>query len=260
VSSPRDLFILSPFFLDQALDELFGIAEPDWEILEPELAGEDAFARLSAIHSLLAKSVEKTIRSGNRPVSIAGDCCTSIGVLAGLQKANLRPRLIWLDAHGDFNTWETSPSGFIGGMPLAMVVGRGDQRLLEQVGLEPLEESQVILFDARDLDPAEEEALTDSEVRHFTSTVEFLDNPVPRSPVYVHLDTDVVSAAEMPGQNYPAPGGPGLAEALTVMQSLSSRCQIVAVSMSTWNPGFQGAETSRRASRRLLRALLADQD
>ena len=62
---------------------------------------------------------------------------------------------MWLVSHGDFNTWETTPSGFLGGMPLAMLTGRGDQRMLEAVGLDPLADNQVWLSDARDLDPGD---------------------------------------------------------------------------------------------------------
>jgi arginase len=62
-------------------------------------------------------------------VSIAGDCVATMGVLAGLHDAGITPTLIWFDAHGDFNTWETTPSGFLGGMPLAMIVGRGEQTM-----------------------------------------------------------------------------------------------------------------------------------
>ncbi len=59
----------------------------------------------------------------------AGDCVASLGVAAGLQRAGIEPSVAWLDAHGDFNTWETTPSGFMGGMPLAVLAGLGDQSI-----------------------------------------------------------------------------------------------------------------------------------
>lgn len=62
----------------------------------------------------------------------------------GLQRAGIDPNLIWFDAHGDFNTWETTSSGFPGGMPLAMIVGKGEQTMPEAVGLRDLPEGQVI--------------------------------------------------------------------------------------------------------------------
>ena len=77
--------------------------------------------------------------------------------MAGLQAAGLSPVLVWLDGHGDFNIPETSPSGFLGGMPLAMMVGRGDPAFGRSVGLTPISEQDVWLVGARDIDPPEQE-------------------------------------------------------------------------------------------------------
>ncbi|MCK4489145.1 MAG: arginase family protein, partial [Anaerolineales bacterium] len=110
--------ILTPYFLDQGLPGLETLAEPDWIINQRELPEADLLTRISGLHSALAVQVEEALREGQLPVSLAGDCCTAIGVLAGLNRAERYPLLIWFDAHGDFNTRETSPSGFLGGMPL----------------------------------------------------------------------------------------------------------------------------------------------
>ncbi|NIS82127.1 MAG: hypothetical protein GTO14_18395 [Anaerolineales bacterium] len=90
---------------------------------------------MSILHESLAARVAESVRDGSLTLSIAGDCCTTIGVLAGLQRADVSPLLVWFDAHGDFNTWDTTPSGFLGGMPLAMLAGIGDQTMPEAVGL-----------------------------------------------------------------------------------------------------------------------------
>ena len=121
----------------------------------PPLPDGDTTTRMSAVHETIAGFVVDTLATGQRPVSIAGDCCSAIGMLTGLQRAGIDPTLVWFDAHGDFNTMETTLSGFLGGMPLAMLVGRGDLALPEAVGLAPLPESRVILTDGRDLDPPE---------------------------------------------------------------------------------------------------------
>jgi arginase len=134
-------FILTPFVLDQPSPDLEILAQSGWTINRPNLSDGNLQYRLSALHQPLADLVAQTVASGHRPVSIAGDCCTAIGVLAGLQRAGQDPTLIWLDAHGDFNTWETTSSGFLGGMPLAMVVGRGEQTRVNAVGLRPLPEA-----------------------------------------------------------------------------------------------------------------------
>ena len=180
--------------------------------------------------------MERTARAGQRPVSIAGDCCATLGVLAGLQRAGVQPTLIWLDAHGDFNTWDTSPSGFLGGMPLAMLAGRGEQTMVRGLGLTPLAEERIILSDARDLDPGEKEAVAHSAVIHLPQVEQLLDYPLPDGPLYVHFDVDVVDVADVPAVSYPAPGGPSAATLQQVFHHLAQTGRITAVSLSTWNP------------------------
>ena len=123
--------IVTPFYLDEPLPELEILAAPDWIINKPLLPDGEKQQRLSALHKPLADFTQQIVLNGKQPVSIAGDCCTTLGMLAGLQRAGRDPTLIWFDAHGDFNTWETTPSGFLGGMPLAMLVGRGEQTMLK---------------------------------------------------------------------------------------------------------------------------------
>jgi arginase len=187
----KNRFMLIPYYLDQAETGLEPVAGPDWQINRPSLPAGTVPRRMAALYRPLVDFVAKTAAGGERPVSVAGDCCTSIAVLAGLQRAGLNPTLIWFDAHGDFNPWETTPSGFLGGMPLAMLVGRGEQTIVAGVGLEPHPETQVILTDARDLDREEAEALRDSAVNHLPEVATLLDYPLPDGPLYVHFDTDI---------------------------------------------------------------------
>ena len=122
--------------------------------------------KASTVHKALANKVEAALKAGKRPISIAGDCCATIPVMAGLQRAGITPTLLWLDSHGDFNTWETTPSGFLGGMPLAMIAGLGELRMNQAVGLEPLPVSNIILADGRDLDPGEQILVSESGINH----------------------------------------------------------------------------------------------
>jgi arginase len=252
----RNRFILTPFFLDEASLELESLAQPDWQVNKLALPNGDKQQRMSALHQPLAEFVAKTVRHGDRPVSLAGDCCTPLGVLAGLQQGGLNPVLLWLDAHGDFNTWETTPSGFLGGMPLAMLVGRGDQTMAQAVGLHPLPENRVILSDGRDLDPKERQALAQSEVHHVVDARSLPDHPLLTNPVYIHFDVDVINPNDAPAMSYRAAGGPSLADLRGVFQSLAQAKQIVAVSMTTWSPQLDGDGRSRAASMELLRLLV----
>ena len=192
------------------------------------------------------------------PVSIAGDCCTAIAVAAGVQRAGVDASLIWLDAHGDFNTWETSPSGFLGGMPLAMMVGRGEQTMCDAVGLESLKENRIILADGRDLDPLEAEAVRASEMVHVPDYADLLTMPLPDGPLYVHFDTDVIDCGQAQAFNYPAPGGPSVDLVNKVMQRLASTGRVVAASMSTWNPELDHDGATARVCMDAFRLLVAD--
>jgi len=251
--------ILTPFFLDEFLPRLEPLAASDWIINRPLLPTGPKQQRMSALHRPLADFVRQSILKGKRPVSIAGDCCASIGVLAGLQRAGLDPVLLWFDAHGDFNTWETTPSGFLGGMPLAMLVGRGEQSMIEALGIKPLAEYRVVLTDARNLDPGEKRLVEEAAVVHLTKARDLLDFALPQGPLYVHIDTDIVDPAQAPAMNYPEPNGPSFENLQTVMRQLSRTQRIAAVSMSTWNPRMDKDGQSRRVCMELLKELITDQ-
>lgn len=249
-------FILTPFFLDQSLPGLEPLVQSDWEINKPHLPEGAPQTRMSDLYEPLAELISLSIRGGELPVSVAGDCCTSIGVLAGVQRAGINPTLIWFDAHGDFNTWETTPSGFLGGMPLAMLVGRGEQTIMEKVGVNLLPEEMVILSDGRDLDPGEREALADSNIIHLPEVVDLLEYELPNGPIWVHFDTDVIDADEAPAMNYPVRNGPSEAELRRIFSFLAEIGQICAVSMSTWNPELEQYGRSRVVSMGLLSELI----
>lgn len=251
-------FILTPFFLDEPLHGLKGMAAPDWHINNPRLPIGEKQQRMAALYGPLADFVQKSVLDGKQPVSIAGDCCAAIGVLTGLQRAGLEPVLLWFDAHGDFNTWETTPSGFLGGMPLAMLVGRGEQTLLKTLNLEPLAENRVILTDARDLDPGEKLLVEEAAIIHLTDVGDLLDLTLPEGPLYVHMDTDIIDPAEAPAMNYPAAGGPSAAKLQTTMQYLNRTENIAAVSVSTWNPEMDEDGQSRKVCMDLLNTLIGE--
>ncbi len=248
--------ILTPFFLDLPVPGLRELAGQDWWVNEPQLPEGEPQERMIELYRPLAKAVMSAVHKGERPVSVAGDCCTTIGVLAGLQQAGMEPNLIWFDAHGDFNTCETSPSGFLGGMPLAMLVGRGELTMGNGSGQEVLPESRVVLTDARDLDPEEMIAVKESAVRHLPDVAMLLDSPLPAGPIYVHFDTDVINPTEAPAMNYLAEGGPSVSALRRVFDYLADSGQVAAVSLSSWNPEMDEDGRSRKAAMGLLERLI----
>ena len=249
-------FILTPYFLDQPRPGLEELYQPEWQINQVELTGNAVIRRIAEIHASLADLVEGAVQHGRLPISIAGDCCTALGVLAGLVRSGLIPHLIWFDAHGDFNTWETTPSGFLGGMPLAMLAGLGEQTVLDILGIDPLPQKRIILTDARDLDPGEAELVAASQLTHLSDPLSLLETPLSEGPIWVHFDTDVVDPDYVPAQNYPAPGGINPDDLGWVFRHLAASGNIIAVSLSSWAPGLPGAEESRDICMGLLEMLI----
>ncbi len=252
-----DRFLLSPFFLDRPEPGLAHLAGEGWGVNAPELPAAGQLERLAAVHRGIAPWVAETLAAGGRPVLLAGDCCAAVPVLAGLQRAGIEPLLLWFDAHGDFNTPETTPSGFLGGMPLAMLVGRGEQALCQAVGVRSLSEGRVILTDARDLDrPREAAAVASSRLTHLPQVGGLRELPLGDGPLWVHWDTDVLSPPAAPAQNYPAPGGPPPEELALVFRHLRATDRVVAVSVSCWNPALDGDRSTERVCLDLLTELL----
>jgi arginase len=245
-------FLLNPFFLDSPAPLLNRLAKPDWIVNHAAVEGNSQAIRIGSIHTPLVQRVRAAAASGHRPVAIGGDCLQPAAVLAGLRFAGLDPVIVWLDAHGDFNTPETTPSGFIGGMPLAMLVGKGEPWLRENVGLALVDESDVILSDGRDLDPEEAVSLANSQVVHVRAVAE-IPTRVPSSrPVYVHFDTDIIDAQEAPAMMYPVGGGPSVIELRQMAEALHRAHTVVAVSVTAWD---LGRDTNRRTERACLNVL-----
>jgi arginase len=247
--------IITPYFLDVLLPGLESLKKWDWVIIKEKLPESTVMDRMSVLHASLADAVEEIAVEGDLPISIAGDCCSAIAVLTGIRRAGINPLLIWFDAHGDFNTQASSPSGFLGGMPLAMLVGKGDQSLLEAIDLEPIEEERVILTDGRDLDPEEQVLITRSSITHLRNTTELLDYSFSDHPLWIHFDTDILDPADVPAQNYPAPGGIHKQELKEVFQYLADTGLICGISLSSWAPDLPGADQSREVSLELLSVL-----
>jgi arginase len=239
-----------PYFMGDPMPGL-EVPEPH-ATLAPRLPAGNPQQRMAVLYRHLADEVA----SLSNPVVYAGDCVSTIGVLAGLQQRDIHPTLIFFDAHGDFNTWETTPSGFIGGMPLAMLTGRGEQTIVTGAGLTPMGDNRVVLVDARDLDPGEDEAVEQSGIS--VTTVDAVAHSIPpRGPLYVHVDGDVVDPNEMPAMNYPAADGPSLDAVRMAMIHLATTGRVVAFSVSSWNPALPGADVAAAAMLKLAEPFMA---
>jgi arginase len=244
-------WIVTPYFFEQPEPALASIAPTGASANTPAIAGRSG-DELAKTHRPIREFIERILAAGDRPVSLAGDCCAALPVLSGLQHCGIAPTLVWFDAHGDFNTPDTSPSQFLGGMPLAMIAGRGPQWLCDVNGLAPLDEQDIVLAGARNLDPLERQALEGSAVRRVAADA-VPDLPL-NGPVHLHFDTDVIDADECAAFNYPVPGGPGGGEMKRIFDALAETADIRAVSISGWTGALDGDGAAARLFARILSA------
>ena len=216
---------------------------------QPDATGRQ-WADLHGVYSGLRDAVAA---AATPPVVVSGDCLASLAVIAGLQRRGVRAGMVWFDAHGDFHTEATTISGYLGGLPLAKAVGRGDLTLPAALGMTPLPEESVMLADGRDLDPPEITALASSQV--LRGNVADLDtSPLPPGPLIMHIDLDVIDPAALAGLRFPAPAGPSLSAVADGIAAVARRRQIAALDIAaTWRP----AETSRAQTDAAIRAVLA---
>jgi arginase len=181
----------------------------------------------------LYDQVAARVAASDGPVVVAsGDCTTSLAIVAGLQRRGVSPGVIWLDAHGDFHTPRTTRSGYFGGMALAMLVGRAGASLAQSIGLHAIAEDACVLVGARDLDPAERDALDASAVGRVGGVAQLAHAALPPPPWYVHLDVDVIDPSELPPLRFPAPGGPSASAVAAALRAVAARGTIAALGVA----------------------------
>jgi len=246
-------WIVSPYYFELDEPAVVAIAPGDAVMNVGHTLADRTAAGLAPVYQPIAAFVTEAAQAGATPVSAAGDCSATLPVVAGLQAAGIAPVLVWIDAHGDFNTPETSPSQFLGGMPLAMLVGRGPRDYCQSVGLTVLEEHDVWLIDGRDLDPLEREALDASAIRR--TGMAGLASLRIDGRVYLHFDNDVLNPADAPAMNYPAPGGPTTAETVAACRAFVAANDVVAISLSGWNSALDTDGRSQAATALVMAAL-----
>jgi arginase len=246
--------VLVPYHLDEHLPDLDVPVGAQTTVTATLPAG-DAWLRMARLYDTVATTVAGLVGEGSTPVVLSGDCTTSLGVVAGLQRGGVEPAVVWFDAHGDVQTMETTTSGYLGGMPLRILAGYRPELIATSLGLRPVRERDILLVDARDLDPPEVSYLERSEIRR-CQVAEVSAETVPDGPLYLHLDADVVDPADLDGLLFPAAGGPSLAAVVDALGRVLDTGRVAAFTVAcTWHPGRGAAARVRPGISELLARL-----
>ncbi|MGP1910353.1 arginase [Metabacillus sp. JX24] len=197
----------------------------------------------------LSEQVDEAIKSGAFPLVFGGDHSIAIGTLAGVSKHYENLGVIWYDAHGDLNTGETSPSGNIHGMPLAVSIGIGDEALTRIGGYTPkVKPENIVIIGARSLDQGEKELIKEKGIKVYTmheidrlgmtkvmeETIEYLKERT--DGVHLSLDLDGLDPHDAPGVGTPVIGGISYRESHLAMEMLAESEIITSAEFVEVNP------------------------
>jgi arginase len=204
-----------------------------------------------ALAGEIAQHVARCRAERRLPFIVSGNCAPAAwGALAGLGGD---ATVCWFDAHGDFNTPETTITGFLDGMALAALTGRCWRPMMRELpGFRPVADHSVLLIGARALDPLEERALDESRIRRLRSAevlsdlpaaVRLLSEHVPGT--YIHLDLDVLEPSEAVANASAAPGGLSSDNLAAALQLIAAAVAVDAVALTAYDPSW---DTTGRAA------------
>src|SRR5947209_656048 len=197
----------------------------------------------------LATIVTNSLQENEFPLVVGGDHSIALGSISGVARLHKNIGVLWIDAHGDFNTDETSPSGNIHGMILAALAGIGNKDLTDICGWSPkIHAESIVIVGARDLDPSERERLHANAIHVFTmsdidqrSISEVMREALAiagshKNGIHLSLDMDALDPKEAPGVGTPVRGGLTYREAHLAMEMIASMGNLVSMDVVEVNP------------------------
>jgi arginase len=243
--------LLAAGLLEQLRAAGINVSGPHEAHLDPALREEGRTAlNIGRLGADTARLVAAACRNGDGPLVLTGDDTAAIGVVSGLKQAAGAGAVIgvvWVDAHGDFNTPETSFSGILAGMPVAILAGLAGPLWRDAAGLAtPVETQHIVLAGVRELDEKEEELIRSTDVRIVPATklcdgddfAQALDWLTRRCTLlYLHVDLDVLDPRFVPSASTPSANGLSIEELVTTMAAVFQTGKVAAVAISSLNPG-----------------------
>jgi len=249
--------------------------EVDAECVEPggvESPNPPASTEIATTFSLYREVADRAraARAGGAlPIVLGGNCGVTLGAVAAVTTRHTDLGVLWLDAHADFNTPETTVSGFLDGMALAALTGRCWRTLASSIsGLAAVPDANVVLGGARDLDPAEEMLLEESEVNvvrgpsiraagvteSLGPVLETLRGRVGR--LHFHLDADVLDVHEARANAFAVAGGLTSDQLIEVARLAATRFEITSVAVTAYDPAMDTTGAVPPAIAKALAALV----
>jgi arginase len=227
------------------------------ELTPADLMEYGAWKKLGWALGHFSNIVAQNERDGYFTVGLLATCPSMPGLVAGLQHSGASGRplkigMLWLDAHPDFNTPETTRSGSLGGMPVAVATGRALSRMRLDAHLDPpLADQNIVMGGVRLVDPLEQELLNKSKIQQVS--VDDLRNVTPAvfaqldrlskltDKIYVHIDMDVLDPAEVMGHVNKVPNGPSSAQLARLFEEIFKRYpKASAIGFATIPPTDEG--------------------
>ncbi|MGN6706187.1 MAG: arginase [Rhodanobacter sp.] len=242
--------------------------------LNPWLPPVDGYRHLDEVaawNTAVYTAVHQELQSGRLPIMLGGDHCLAIGSISAVadhcRETGKQLRVLWLDAHSDFNTAEATPSGNIHGMPVACLCGRGPQVLthigsttpaitpdvIRQIGIRSVDygekqlvrEANVGIFDMRRIDE-------DGMKRVMEQALDGMDE---NTHLHVSFDVDFLDPSIAPGVGTTVRGGPGYREAQLCMEMISDSGRLASLDLVELNPAFDRRNATAKLAVDLIESL-----
>lgn len=221
----------------------------------------------------LAFKVSESIADGNFPVILGGDHSLGMGSIAGVSKHYKNLGVVWIDAHGDLNTHDTTITGNVHGMPLAASIGRGPDKLVNLFEHRvKVKEENVVHIAGRDLDPGEVDLINNSKIKMFSmkdiktrgidniikDSIKYLKGKV--DAIHVSFDIDSIDSLFTPGTGTPVKDGLTIYEARKILVALAESGLMVSMDFVELNPLLDNNEETAKMSMDLIKSVFENLD
>jgi arginase len=227
-----------------------------------ETVEDDPVADVALLGGRIAEAVAEGVRAGSKVMMIGGNCTCVPGMVGGLKQGHgqlTKIGLVWIDAHGDFNTPKTQKDGLLGGMPVATVAGFCLPAWRRGAGIEvPLTTDQIVMVDVRHLGPEEATVVEASDI-----TVVGIDSPelgpavdrlaAETDLLYVHIDLDILDQSVIPAHMAQEPNGPDVEQTVAALERIFATGRVEAFALVSLYAFLPEGEKSVEAAEAILR-------